>query len=176
MTPEAQKFARKIRQGSQNMGRLVDDLLNLSRKSAKKDITRQMVDLNGLVEGAVAEIKLEAGDRKLEMADRRIAHRGMRNPGPRQASLHQSGFPTPSNISRPRELAVIEVGLHKTVNGESAIFVRDNGVGFNMKYSGKLFGVFQRLHRAEEFEGTGVGLATVARIIRKHGGTHLGRG
>jgi light-regulated signal transduction histidine kinase (bacteriophytochrome) len=71
--------------------------------------------------------------------------------------------------TRPRPVAVIEVGCRK-MNGDSALFVRDNGVGFNMKYADKLFGVFQRFHRAEEFEGTGVGLATVDRIVRKHGG------
>src|ERR1700722_3037466 len=68
--------------------------------------------------------------------------------------------------SRPRSPAIIEIGKTK----ENAIFVRDNGVGFSMKYANKLFGVFQRLHRAEDFEGTGVGLATVQRIIHKHGG------
>ena len=71
--------------------------------------------------------------------------------------------------TRPRERAVIEVG-QEAVNGEQAIYVRDNGVGFSMKYAGKLFGVFQRLHRSDEFEGTGVGLATVQRIVQKHGG------
>jgi light-regulated signal transduction histidine kinase (bacteriophytochrome) len=72
--------------------------------------------------------------------------------------------------TRPRQKSVIEVGADKANRG-TAIFVRDNGVGFNMKYVDKLFGVFQRLHRAEEFEGTGVGLATVDRILRKHGGS-----
>jgi chemotaxis family two-component system sensor kinase Cph1 len=72
--------------------------------------------------------------------------------------------------TRPRPLAVIEIG-HQKANGSSAVFIRDNGVGFNMKYAGKLFGVFQRLHRSEDFEGTGVGLATVDRIVRKHGGS-----
>ena len=71
--------------------------------------------------------------------------------------------------SRQRSPAKIQVG-RKIEKALTVYFVRDNGVGFNMKYASKLFGVFQRLHRAEDFEGTGVGLATVERIIRKHGG------
>jgi len=72
-------------------------------------------------------------------------------------------------FTRPRPRAVIEIGQVEE-NGNPAIFVRDNGVGFSMKYADKLFGVFQRLHRPEDFEGTGIGLATVQRIIQKHGG------
>jgi light-regulated signal transduction histidine kinase (bacteriophytochrome) len=71
--------------------------------------------------------------------------------------------------TRQREMAVIEIG-HTTIDKESVIFVRDNGAGFEMKYADKLFVAFQRLHRQDEFEGTGVGLATVRRIVQRHGG------
>jgi signal transduction histidine kinase len=71
--------------------------------------------------------------------------------------------------SRPREVAVIHIGM-QVENGETIILVRDNGVGFDPRFQSKLFGVFERLHSASAFEGTGVGLATVDRIIRKHGG------
>src|SRR5438445_7648968 len=88
--------------------------------------------------------------------------------GPDQASSSKF-MANALKFTRPRPRAVIEIGQVEE-NGNPAVFVRDNGVGFSMKYADKLFGIFQRLHRLEDFEGTGVGLATVQRILRKHGG------
>ena len=166
MSPDAQKLTKKIRQGSQNMGRLVDDLLNLSHVG-KTELTLRRVALNPLVEEVLAEIKLETANRQIEWQVGKLPSLEC-DPG-LVKQVFTNLLANAVKYTRPREQTQIEVG-ELNQNGENAIYVRDNGVGFNMKYSSKLFGVFQRLHRSEEFEGTGVGLATVARIVRKHGG------
>jgi signal transduction histidine kinase len=163
---EAGSLVQKIRRGSQNMGRLVDDLLNLSRVG-KRELARQRTELTPLVEGVVAEIKLDNANRRIEWRTETLPAVEC-DPGLVKL-LFMNLLANSAKYTRPREQARIEVG-QKTVEGVTAFYVRDNGVGFNMKYAGKLFGVFQRLHRTEEFEGTGVGLATVARIVGKHGG------
>ena len=166
MDAEAQRFANKIREGSQNMGRLVDDLLNLSRVG-KKELARQKADLNQLLQSVVADMNLEAPNRHIDWQMEELP------PVECDPGLVKQVFvnllSNAVKYTRPRERAKIEIGRIKS-NGDNVLFVRDNGVGFDMKYSGKLFGVFQRLHRSDEFEGTGVGLATVSRIVRKHGG------
>ena len=163
---EAALLLNKIRKSSQNMSQLVDDLLNLSRVG-KQQLARQRVPLQPIVESVLEDIKLEAPNRDVEW------HIGALPEVDCDVGLMKLVFTNllsnAVKYTRPRQHAVIEVGETDRA-GETATFVRDNGVGFNMKYANKLFGVFQRLHRLEEFEGTGVGLATVARIIRKHGG------
>jgi light-regulated signal transduction histidine kinase (bacteriophytochrome) len=163
---EAQGLVTKIRRGSQNMGRLVDDLLNLSR-IGKKELARHQTNLTELVESVISEIKLDNANRRIDWHTEALPAVDCDAGLIRQVFINL--LSNAAKYTRPRETARIEVG-QKTVDGMPTIYVRDNGVGFNMKYAGKLFGVFQRLHRPEEFEGTGVGLATVARIIRKHGG------
>jgi light-regulated signal transduction histidine kinase (bacteriophytochrome) len=163
---EARRYTGRIREGSQRMTRLVEDLLNLSRVG-KQSLNRQKLDLTPWVEGLVNEFKTETTGRKIEWRVGRLPTVECDPSLMKQAFINL--LANAVKYTRPRAEAVIEIGQIQR-DGENAIFVRDNGVGFDMKYSGKLFGVFQRLHRAEDFEGTGVGLATVARIVRKHGG------
>ena len=163
---EARHYLERIRNGTRQMGQLVDDLLNLSR-IGRREPAMQITGLGSLVEEVVAELKAEIRDRKIEW---KIAPLPFVECDP--ALVKQALANLLSNavkFTRPREAAEIEVGVRRH-DGREAIFVRDNGVGFSMKFAEKLFGVFQRLHRAEDFEGTGVGLATVQRIIHKHHG------
>jgi signal transduction histidine kinase len=172
MPPEALKTLRRIRKGSQNMGRLVDDLLNLSHVG-KKELRRQCADLKPMVEEVMGEFASETGRRRIEWQIGELPSLECDAGLVKQVLVNL--LANAVKYTRPREAARIEVGAINS-NGETVIFVRDNGVGFNMKYADKLFGVFQRLHRAEEFEGSGVGLATAARIVHKHGGRIWGEG
>jgi len=159
-------YLSRIRVGAQNMGRLVDDLLKLSRVG-RVEPKFEAVRLTAVVEEVLAELKDEVANRDIEW---RIAELPSASVDP--GLIKQAFANLISNAvkySRTRARAVIEIGV-ELVDGETAIFIRDNGVGFNMQYAHKLFGVFQRLHRMEDFEGTGIGLATVQRIIRLHGG------
>jgi signal transduction histidine kinase len=162
----ALKYTGKIRNGSRSLGQLVDDLLELSRMG-KREIIRKTVDLKSLVEQAMGEVQPETANRQIEWKIGELPSTECDGSLVKQAFVNL--LSNAVKYTRPREKARIEVGQLK-VDGKTAIYVRDNGVGFNMKYAGKLFGVFQRLHRPDQFEGTGVGLATVARIVRKHGG------
>ncbi|HYG21922.1 MAG TPA: PAS domain S-box protein [Verrucomicrobiae bacterium] len=163
---EARHYLENIRKGSQNMNQLVDDLLNLAR-IGRQEPRRETTQLNVLVDDIISDLRRETDRRNVEW---RVSPLPTVECDP--GLIKQVLVNILSNAvkyTRPRQQAVIEVGQFEE-NGETVIFIRDNGVGFNMKYIDKLFGVFQRLHRSDEFEGTGVGLATVERIIRKHGG------
>jgi chemotaxis family two-component system sensor kinase Cph1 len=145
------------------MGQMVDELLSLARLGRQAP-SLEVTDLGSIV-GEVREmLATECEGRSI---DWRIARLPFVACDPTLIRVvFQNLISNALKYSRMRSPAVIEIGR----TAENAIFVRDNGVGFNMKYAHKLFGVFQRLHRAEDFEGTGVGLATVHRIIQKHGG------
>jgi light-regulated signal transduction histidine kinase (bacteriophytochrome) len=162
----ATRYLQRIREGTHRMGLLVDDLLNLSR-IGRQEIRRQATGLNSLVTEVQAELQREEAGRQIEW---RIGALPFADCDPiLMKQVFANLLSNAVKYTRPRTEAVIEVGTVRQ-GGETVVFVRDNGVGFSMKYADKLFGVFQRLHRQEDFEGTGVGLATVQRIVHKHGG------
>lgn len=163
---KAQGHLNLITSNTGNMGRMIDDLLNLSRLD-RREIIFQETALNALVENIVQELKPETAGRSVEW---RI--------GPLFSSYCDPGLvrqifvnllSNAVKYSRHRERTVIEVD-QLTIDGRRTLFVRDNGAGFDPKYKDKLFSPFQRLHSDSEFEGTGVGLAIVQRIVRRHGG------
>jgi PAS domain S-box-containing protein len=166
LDPEAQRYLQRIQEGAGKMGQLVDELLGLSRLG-RQSLNLQAAGLNSIVAEVISMLQPEVEGRQIEW---KIADLPFVECDPSMMKqVFQNLVSNALKYSRPRSPAVIEIGEVRK-DGEAAIFVRDNGVGFNMKYSDKLFGVFQRLHRAEDFEGTGVGLATVQRIIKKHQG------
>jgi PAS domain S-box-containing protein len=166
LPPEAQRYLKTIRDSSQTMSRLVEDLLNLAR-IGRQELSRQLADLNELVHVVVDELRADNPGREINWRLERLPIIEC-DPGLMKQVLVNL-LANAVKYTRHRSEALIEIGPLE-VRGEQGLFIRDNGVGFDMKYVDKLFGVFQRLHRAEEFEGTGVGLAIVNRIIRKHGG------
>jgi light-regulated signal transduction histidine kinase (bacteriophytochrome) len=164
--PQAQSYLRRIQEGTREMGRLVDDLLRLA-KLGRQETKPEEVALGSVARDVVGTLSQEAGDRDIEwrlaQLPTLLCDRGL------MKIVFTNLLSNAVKYTRKRQKALIEIG-QMVQDGEPVVFVRDNGVGFDMNYADKLFGVFQRLHRVEDFEGTGVGLATVQRIIRKHHG------
>jgi light-regulated signal transduction histidine kinase (bacteriophytochrome) len=144
----------------------VDDLLNLSRVG-RAPLKDESVDLNQLIDEVRAELRPETDGRQIEWRVAKLP--SAQGDTGLIKQIFANLISNAVKYTRPRPATVIEIGQEQD-HGGLAFFVRDNGVGFNMKYADKLFGVFQRLHREEEFEGTGVGLATVRRIVQLEGG------
>jgi PAS domain S-box-containing protein len=166
LDPTAAGYLQTVRDGAQKMGRMVDDLLKLARLD-RKQMELKVTSLNSVVDAVVKELQSECPARQIEW------HIGSL-PSPKcdpglMKQVFANLLSNAVKYTRRRERAVIQVD-EVMLDGQGVIVVRDNGVGFDLKHADKLFGVFQRLHLEEEFEGTGVGLATVQRIIHKHGG------
>src|SRR5260370_13483092 len=166
LEPEDKKYLQRIGEGTQQMGRLIDDLLSLAR-IGRQEPQLQATGLNSLVQEVLRDLKPETEGRDIHWQVGDLPFVDC-DPGLMKQVFYNL-LSNAAKYSRPRQPAVIDIG-QMSVEGELVNFVRDNGVGFKMKYAGKLFGVFHRLHRKEDFEATGVGLATVQRIIHKHGG------
>lgn len=163
---EGRRYLQTIREGAQRMGILIDDLLTFSRLS-RLPLHKQTVDMAKLAGEALEELGFERKGRETEV---RVAKLPPGEGDP--ALLKQVWMNLLANslkYTRKRKAAIVEIGCARE-QSEDVYFVRDNGTGFDMQYAHKLFGVFQRLHRADEFEGTGVGLAIVQRVVHRHGG------
>lgn len=167
LPPKAARYLKTIQEASAEMGQLIDDLLSFSRMG-RAEMRDHAIDLNQLVREVIQGLELQTKERRIEW---RI--------GTLPAVLGDAAMlrQVLSNLvgnavkySRRRDPAVIEIGHCGEERGFPIVFIRDNGAGFDMAYAHKLFGVFQRLHRAEDFEGTGIGLARVQRILARHGG------
>jgi PAS domain S-box-containing protein len=163
---DAIRYLDRILEAATHMGQLIDDLLNLAR-IGRREMKREGVRIANVVKQAIAELPSEAQERRIEWRIEPLPEMNC------DAGLLKLVFTNllsnAVKFTRKQPIAVIEIGARMT-GGVATIFVRDNGVGFDPRYADKLFGVFQRLHRHEDFEGTGVGLATVQRIIHRHGG------
>ena len=168
LPPEAQEYLRDVRSNTQQMGELVDDLLAFSQLS-RQSMSKQRVESQAIVRQCLEELSGEQAGKNVKLVVGQLPA-CWADP----ALLKRVWFNLLSNALKytsRREAAVIEVdSLPGDASGWLTYFVKDNGVGFDMRYAQKLFGVFQRLHRAEEYAGTGVGLAIVQRIIHRHGG------
>ncbi len=167
LSDKAKHYVKTIKDSSTDMGQLIDDLLEFSRMG-RVALAETSVQMETLARGTIQSLELAVQHRNIAW---KIA------PLPRvlgdPAALRQVMANLIGNAvkyTRKRDTAEIEIGCAGEEEGRLVLFVKDNGAGFDMKYSHKLFGVFQRLHRAEDFEGTGIGLATVQRVIGRHGG------
>ena len=166
LNEEGKRYLRLIEENAAKMGQLIDDLLTFSRLG-RQQMMQTGIDMEALAKEVFRELVLPSPERDIEFAVKFVpAGRGDK------AMIRQVLMNLLSNaikFTRTRQHALIELGFLPEANG-GAYYVKDNGVGFEMQYADKLFGVFQRLHPVTEFEGTGVGLALVHRIITRHGG------
>jgi light-regulated signal transduction histidine kinase (bacteriophytochrome) len=156
-----------ILESARRMGNLIDDLLAFSR-IGRAETRMRLVSLEQLVQEALSEVRQETEGRNMEWKVGALP--AWYGDGSMLRLALVNLISNAAKFTRTRPKAEIEIGCTDQKPDQVVIYVRDNGVGFNMKYVNKLFGVFQRLHPPEAFEGTGIGLATVQRIVHRHGG------
>jgi signal transduction histidine kinase/HAMP domain-containing protein len=166
LAPEAQEYLELIHNNAGQMGTLIDDLLRFSRMS-RQGLRKDLVQTSDVVRDVLASLTPEQEGREVQVVV------GQLLPCRADAALLKQLFANllsnALKFTRQRAIGHVEVGCEQS-DGEVVYFVKDDGAGFDMRYADKLFGVFQRLHRSEDYEGTGVGLAIVQRIVQRHGG------
>jgi light-regulated signal transduction histidine kinase (bacteriophytochrome) len=166
LSDDAQRYLTIVRDGAIQMGRLIDDLLAFSRLG-RRPLEKQRVAPGRLVRQILQELRPTYEERQIEISVGELpeCHADPNLLRQVYANLISNAI----KFTRDRDAAQIEIGCLQD-DGVPVYYCRDNGVGFDIQYADKLFGVFQRLHRADEYEGTGVGLAIVQRIVHRHGG------
>ncbi|MEA4935759.1 MAG: PAS domain-containing protein [Paludibacter sp.] len=163
---KAQHYLTTITNASKQMGTLIDDLLQFSR-TGRKEVHREKTNMNKLLKEVLEDLKPDIGNRKVDWDIQNLPEIYVDNALLKQVWMNL--IDNALKYTRNKEIVKISIG-HYEENKHLVFYVHDNGVGFNMQYAHKLFGVFQRLHAQTEFEGTGIGLANVQRIIHKHSG------
>ena len=167
LSDKARRYLQTISDSAKQMGQLIDDLLVFSRMG-RQDMLRTTVNLDQLVKTVLHDLRLDLQGRTISWTMHPLPNVSGDPAMLRQVFVNLISNALKFTATKPE--TKIEIGASNQSLGEVEIFVRDNGVGFDMQYVNKLFGVFQRLHRNDEFEGTGIGLANVRRIIHRHGG------
>jgi signal transduction histidine kinase len=161
------RYLQTISESATRMGQLIDDLLVFSRMG-RQEMLNAKVNLEQLVKSVLHDLRHDTQHREISWTIGILPE--VEGDPAMLRQVFSNLIANAIKFTSTRPLAKIEIGSDQRSSAETVIFVRDNGVGFDMQYAGKLFGVFQRLHRANEFEGTGIGLANVRRIIHRHGG------
>jgi two-component system sensor kinase len=163
---EGQRIVSVVREGTRKMAQMIDDILAFSR-AGRQEIAPAEVDMEESVRAALKDLEPAVAGRniKLDIQPLPASH----GDAPMLRRVWTNLLDNAIKFTRHQPDAVIEVGA-RAGEGETVYYVKDNGVGFDMQYSNKLFGVFQRLHGQNEFPGTGIGLAIVKRIVARHGG------
>jgi light-regulated signal transduction histidine kinase (bacteriophytochrome) len=166
LSEPAKDLLQRVEAACVHMGQLIEDLLNLARV-ARTEMRRENVDLSAMANESLAELQRNAPQRRVNV---RVAEGLVAHCDPRllRAAL-ENLLGNAWKFTSKQPDATLEFGM-ETSGDQNVFFVRDNGAGFDMEYAAKLFGAFQRLHSTSEFPGTGVGLATVQRILHRHGG------
>jgi light-regulated signal transduction histidine kinase (bacteriophytochrome) len=167
LAKEPRRYLDVISDSSRRMSSLIDDLLAFSRMG-RSELRVRRVDLDALVREVIQHLEMVTRERNIEWRIEPLGAAAGDLSMLRQVFANLLGNAV--KYTRPRDPAVIEVACTGDEHGRRVFVVRDNGVGFDMKHAAKLFGIFQRLHRAEDFDGTGIGLANVRRIIARHRG------
>ncbi len=172
LNDEGKSFLDIIRKSTDKMGQLIDDILAFSR-IGRKELESFKIDMNDIVETVINDIKFTISERNIDFDIKPLPETYGDTAMIRQAIVNLIGNAV--KFTRNTQCAKIEIGCN-IENGKKVYHIKDNGAGFDMEYSNKLFGVFRRLHGDDEFEGTGIGLAIVRKIITKHGGDVWAKG